>query len=989
MPFQGIPGLQPQLTPGQSQYLNSVGAAYGLPRPDADFRDGQFGPGRPIEPVPIDVPDEIAGLPMPRRSQFPVGYNLPIGIPGSEGLKLVSFAVMRAYAEGNSFVRACITARKSEMLGMEYDIVPTPDAEKAMRADRQAHADFQERRKHALAWWARPDPDYDDFQSWFSACLESILVDDALALYLHPTRVPGKGAFGTDLAALEWIDGSSIRPVIGMRGQRPRPPAPAYQQYLWGVPRADLTAVLHEADIEAMAEAHDQTSDDIEPVKQYRRDQLMYLRQEVRGWTPYGLSPVEKCIIPIITLLKRQELGLSFFSEGSIPAAFVMIGGEMNATTQQAKVWQETLNALAGDVGYKQQLTVLPQGSSVSPMREQPFDHQLLRSIQEDIMMNFLVQPQDLSMAPGGHSSGLGGKGAAEGAENMAQKRDKPEVLWLTRTIFNFVIQSVWGQTDMQWRFGGMEPVEDSLKKAQTHKIYVDSGIQTRDEVREELKKQPFGMPGTSDPSVMTTQGIMSLGGLGPEDVAAEDDNRPEPGIDVESQEALNAQADRPETESPLHAGSDSQAVDESVDEAQAATSDAAKAVGLEAEPELNHNLYRAAVRYKVTKLHGEAETELKTLRQFLKNGRSISKFRAKVLSPAAMDTATKAAGISPSAAVRAARKVVYAELWKIRKSAILTKLHEPLHQKIASHASALKAGKSSQSSFVASSSAALSTSYTDAFMAGANDYNPDYELTDANQTALDARVGAQSDFLTEWSSVLSLGMPNVDDPSLTPDAESDAATTDRASMYADSIQPVYDMGVTSAVIDDQGAEGVIITWLGGDCPLCAERDGEEITPDDDGTLSWSNGEGFPGDGDFGDLCEGGPRCNCDLSYSGSDGTSLFDHSGGDPGSKVAKVTKNVTLPQVDTITRGEFAEGMKSISATIAAGFQTPVIPEGAIKVDVHVAPSPAPEVHVINQPAPIEAKPKKDRTVRKTKFVTDASGAITGKIEEIVSED
>ena len=792
---------------------------------------------------------------MPRRSQYPVGFNLPIGIPGSEGLKLVSFSVIRAYAEANSFVRACISARKNELLGMEYDLVPTPDAEKAMRDDRFAHANFQERRKHALAWWARPDPDYDDFQSWFSAVLESVFVDDATALFLHPSRVPGKGAFGTDLAALEWIDGSLIRPVMGMRGQRPRPPAPAYQQYLWGVPRTDLTAVLHDADLELMADQAD--GEDVVPVEQYRRDQLMYLRQEVRGWTPYGYSCTEKCIIPIITLLKRQEMGLEYFTSGSMPAAFVAIGGEINATPAQAALWQTTLNALAGDTGYKQQITVLPTGSTVSPMRENPFDAALLRSIQEDIMMNFSVEAQDVGLPPGGHMSGMGGKGAGDSSENRAQKKLKPEINWLTRSLFNYVIQTIWGQTDMMWRFGGDEPVEDELKKAQSDVALVNAGVITRDEAREERKKQPFGIPGTSDPSVMTATGVVSLGLLSPADVDAEDDSRAEPGIDTESSAALEEDAETPApepAESPLHAASGGQDMTNAEETGQAATAQAAMA--------------------SVPDLHKAAEAELGELRRYLRHGKGLRDFQAKVLSANAMKAAA-------SGGVKAARKVVHAELWKVRKQAALTKLHAPLQQKIAGHATALKSGSTSPEAFQTGVTTALSAAYLDAFTQGATDYNPDYELDDDDQASIDARVQTQGGFLPDWAATLALGLTGDG-------AESDAGTMDRAGMYANTVQPTYDEGVTSSIVDDVGSDGVIVTWNGGDCALCSARDGEGITPDDDGTLSWSNGEGYPGDGGFGDedsdaLCMGGANCNCNLTYSGPDGSSIFDHSGGDP----------------------------------------------------------------------------------------------------------
>src|SRR5262249_6654259 len=142
---------------------------------------------------------------------------------------------LRSYRDVYSVARACIQVRKGEIRGLEWDIMPTESAEKKMRGDAHAHREFSERKKVVVRFFRRPDPDYLSMGSYIDAVMEEILVTDALSLYLHPTeKKGGYGPFGKDVAALEIISGSTIRPLVNSRGGRVKPPSPAYQQYLYG-----------------------------------------------------------------------------------------------------------------------------------------------------------------------------------------------------------------------------------------------------------------------------------------------------------------------------------------------------------------------------------------------------------------------------------------------------------------------------------------------------------------------------------------------------------------------------------------------------------------------------------------------------------------------------------------------------------------------------------------------------------------------------------
>jgi hypothetical protein len=277
-----------------------------LPRDPVEFLTGAFGPLTPIQPVGIDTPPPDAERPEPRRWQYPVGWNMPVGMPGTEGLKLADFQTLRTYSDIYSVARACIQLRKDEMLGIGWDIGPTADAAKAMRGDPAALQDSAKRRAEAIKFFSRPDTNYNDFTSWFEACMEEMFVIDALSLYMHPARLKGKGLFGTDLAGLDLLDGSSVRPLLDLRGGSPSPPNPAYQIYQYGIPRVDLMTMLAGQDVKDLGK----------PVEQYRGDQLLYLPRNPRTWTPYGQSPLERCIIPVITGLRKQQYAMDFYLEG-------------------------------------------------------------------------------------------------------------------------------------------------------------------------------------------------------------------------------------------------------------------------------------------------------------------------------------------------------------------------------------------------------------------------------------------------------------------------------------------------------------------------------------------------------------------------------------------------------------------------------------------------------------------------------------------------
>jgi hypothetical protein len=484
-----------------SQYAGwTAGDPVALAHPPPVF-SGEFSPSIPPKPAVINTPPDGLARPQPRRWQAPIAWNMP-SQPGTEGIRLSSFQTLRAYADMSSIVRACIDKRVEEIMGLEWDIVPTMEAELAM-ADIADRKDFQERRIKALRFFSRPDPEYDTYHSWLRALLEEVFVIDALSIYIAPPRVPGKGLFGSNLAALALIAGDTIRPMVDVQGGRPQAPAVAFQQYIYGVPRVDLVDVVNQSELDEELGL---------PEAELRGDQLLYLPYRRRTNSPYGHSHVEACLVPTGIELSKQQYALSYYKEGNVPASWIEIG---NADTpQQVKQWQDSLDATIGDTAARHQVTVLPAGSHAEETKPNAFTDAYDMSNKEEIFAAFGLTAMDMGMLPGGKSAGLsGGKGMAEANQSEGVRAStKPLIMFLKRALFDMVLQQFAGQGDMQWHWKGVDPPADQEKKDVADIAAVAAGTLTRDEYRTERGQQAFGLPLTKNPTVVTpTGGLVNL----------------------------------------------------------------------------------------------------------------------------------------------------------------------------------------------------------------------------------------------------------------------------------------------------------------------------------------------------------------------------------------------------------------------------------------------------------------------------------------------
>jgi 8-oxo-dGTP pyrophosphatase MutT (NUDIX family) len=502
-----------RISPVQSEmlYNNPYRDSYGpfLPRNPEVFSDGAFGPMPPIQPTPVDQPPAGGLFPDPRWWQYTTGWNLPTP-PGSEGLKLASFDQLKTLSEKYSVARACITLRIDEVLGLGWEIGLTKEAAKAYQGDHHANRVAGEKIGQLTKFFRRPDPEYLTFNSFLAACLEEIFVYDALALVLRPKfgeqfGMGGRGLLGSPLDSLRLVSGPTIRPLLDLHGGHPAPPNPAFQQFLYGVPRSDYPTVIMGTDIEDSALAGSEYN-------MFDMDIMRYEPHWPRRETPYGFPPVERALLPIVSGLQKQEYQLDYFTEGSVPAVYIS-PGDANMTATQIKELQDALNGIAGDKAFHMKVVVLPPGSKVEPQRPVDLSDGFDELVMEQVCMAFDVQPIELGILPnigGGGQQGASASairfGSQEARDVKSRKSTKPLLHYLT-DIFNHIIQDVCQCGDLQFQFEGLADDEDKQAITELGVQQVQNGIASIDEVRDRLDLAPWGLKETSEPVVFTAQG--------------------------------------------------------------------------------------------------------------------------------------------------------------------------------------------------------------------------------------------------------------------------------------------------------------------------------------------------------------------------------------------------------------------------------------------------------------------------------------------------
>ncbi|MGB6771204.1 MAG: phage portal protein [Candidatus Dormiibacterota bacterium] len=479
-----------------------------LPRNPADAV-ANFGPSQPLPSQPLD-PLQVWGRPLPRRSEYPVAWNLQL-----KPQRIVPFEILKACADQCDVVRRCIDIRKQALQEQDWDIALTASATaqlmanddsikspvKAQAMGRVQYADVIERIR---AFLEEPDPiNHLSWTEWLGNLLEEHFVYDALSVY--PWR-----AYGGDVVALVILDGATIKPLLDEYGNTPQPPYPAFQQILYGYPRGEFQAAPN-------------------PDAEFLSDQLFYRPRDRRSGTPYGCSPTEKALPMADLWLKRQAWMRDEWAAGVQPRVILKTNAPMQPSDRQQH--EASMNdEMSGDGKARHRWKVLPEGfdpillGEMAEKYKSDYDEFLVQQIGS----KFAVMPTQLGIIPA--RGWTGGATEAAGQNDISETLgDGPLEEWVIDVV-NAVCRLYLGmpkELTLTFTGGGID--EDALVKAQTQVALTGAGLRTLNDVRAENGDSLYTFPEADMPFIQTASGPDFLPGSSIQPAPAGPDSKPPP----------------------------------------------------------------------------------------------------------------------------------------------------------------------------------------------------------------------------------------------------------------------------------------------------------------------------------------------------------------------------------------------------------------------------------------------------------------------------
>lgn len=383
-----------------------------------------FGPGQPLAP---QAQEDAKG----RQFDFPVAFNQ---LQRPRANDAVTFAQMRALADGYDLLRLIIETRKDQIAAMAWHVKPKDD-----------EVEPDDRCKQAEEFLQSPDKEH-TWDTWLRMLLEDLFVIDAPTIYPRLNR-------GGELYGLELIDGATIKRVLDLQGRTPMAPDPAYQQIIKGLPAVD-----------------------------YSRDELIYAPRNPRTNRVYGYSPVEQIIMTVNIALRRQMHQLQWYTEGNIPEA--LIGVPEDWTPDQIRQFQEYWDSLLeGDTAQRRHAKFVPGGMTPTFTKDGALKDEYDEWLARIVCFAFSVNPTPFIKQQN--------RATADNAQAQALNEGLLPLQKWVKSVVDLALTKYARYADLQFKWDDVEPVKP-LDQASIDKIYVDAKVLHPDEVRAELGKDPL-----------------------------------------------------------------------------------------------------------------------------------------------------------------------------------------------------------------------------------------------------------------------------------------------------------------------------------------------------------------------------------------------------------------------------------------------------------------------------------------------------------------
>ena len=387
-----------------------------------------FGPQQPLLPVA----QEVEG----RQLDYPIGWNQQ-RVPRSESTETgISFAEMRALADGCDILRLVIETRKDQMASQPWAIKGRDDSDGGQKA------------RDIEAALRRPDGRR-LYSRWQRMLLEEMFVTDAACIYKQPGK---KGVLTPQL-----MDGTLLKILMRPDGRLPEDPDPAFQQQLHGVPAVD-----------------------------YLSSEIIYAMRNPRVSRIYGFSPVEQIAMTVNIALRRTVNQLEYYTAGSMPDGIATVPEKWSPT--QVKFFQDTWDdLLSGNTAERRRLRFIPGDTRITELKpnalKDEFDEWLAR-----------IVCYAMSVPPSPFIKQMNRATADTAQETAKEEGLEPIKRWWAEDVMDVVLAECFSAPELMFTWPD-EEVVDPLVKAQIAQLSLGGpgkGWRTPDEVRDSEGRPPF-----------------------------------------------------------------------------------------------------------------------------------------------------------------------------------------------------------------------------------------------------------------------------------------------------------------------------------------------------------------------------------------------------------------------------------------------------------------------------------------------------------------
>jgi len=381
-----------------------------------------------------------------RKSQSETEYTVIAGRSFISDAKhkpnRITFDILRELRAVNSLANVCIETQKHSIISIPWFV--TIKNENSTNKHEKAKAAFER--------LVRKPNSIDSYRTFWLKVLEDILVIDRGAVEKVYT---GKGM----LAELIQVDGATVLPKIDDTGELM---SPAYTQEFQN-----------------------------EVLAQFEEDEISILMNSPTsnlGTTGYGKSPIERILLTITTYLQSENFNSQVFTQNSLPPYMVNLP---EATKDQISMLREAWEANTLGKMWKG-LFLNAKDMNVQKLRDSNAEmqyYELTMWLARITIAAFEMSPQDVGLTFDVN------RATADSQREISKNQGLRNLLFVISEFYNnlldemSMIDSIY--SDLNFSFEEIDKADEKIQ-AEVHKIYIDSGVLTVDEVRKKKGLDPL-----------------------------------------------------------------------------------------------------------------------------------------------------------------------------------------------------------------------------------------------------------------------------------------------------------------------------------------------------------------------------------------------------------------------------------------------------------------------------------------------------------------